>query len=309
MQNSKNNSLLEIKGKVLLITVLYLSIVALFEGLKIEHCLLAFFYNLCIWITPQSRKFILAFSVFVVFGLIYDFMKVYPNYLVNSIDISPVYHFEKSVFGFVYNGILVTPNEFFAAHHTWVLDLVSGIFYINWMPVPLAFGVWLYYTNRQQFLNFSLVFLFVNLIGFCIYYIHPAAPPWYVANYGFDADFSIGGQTAGLERFDQIIGFKLFGSIYSRNSNVFAAMPSLHCSYPVVVMFYALKVNVKWMRYIFALFMVGIWFSAVYSGHHYVTDVIAGITCACVGIAVFEWILLKQRRFQQWIENYTTIVS
>jgi len=39
---------------------------------------------------------------------------------------------------------------------------------------------------------------------------------------------------------------------------------------------------------LFVVFMLGIWFAAVYSGHHYIIDVLAGILCALIGIAIFE---------------------
>jgi hypothetical protein len=303
------NKKFDYKITIFLVSLLYLLLVGLLEGLKVEHWAIVGFYNLCLWANPKSRKFILAFTVFVIFGIIYDLMKVYPNYKVNSVDVASIYHFEKGLFGFMSNGVKVTPNEFFALHHTPLLDLMSGLFYVNWMPVPLAFGIWLLFKDKGLFLRFSIAFLFVNLIGFCIYYIHPAAPPWYVAKYGFDLHLGTGGETAGLARFDEMVHAKIFGSIYSRNSNVFAAMPSLHCSYPVVVLFYAIKSNMKWMRYFFVIFMLGIWFSAIYSGHHYVSDAIAGISCAIAGLLIFEKVLMKRPGFKRFIDRYTNIIS
>lgn len=309
MRFDLKNSLLRTKLIILCISLFYLLLVACLEGLKVEHWVIVGLYNSCIWAGTKTRKLILALSVFVVFGIIYDFMKVYPNYLVNSVDVSGIYKFEKSMFGIMSNGIWLTPNEFFSIHHTQILDFLSGLFYINWMPVPIAFGVWLYFKNKRQFLYFSITFLFVNLIGFCIYYIHPAAPPWYVAKYGFDLHLGTGGETAGLARFDKLLNINLFGSIYSRNSNVFAAMPSLHCAYPVVVLFFAIKNNVKWTRWLFVLFMTGIWFSAVYSGHHYVTDIIAGVLCAMTGIFVFQKWIIKWKPFDRFIAGYEKSIA
>jgi inositol phosphorylceramide synthase catalytic subunit len=294
---------------VLLITFFYLFLVACLLGLKTENFAIAAFYNACIWINRETRKFILAFSAFVVFGIIYDIMKAYPNYLINPVDVAPLYYFDKSLFGINVEGKLLTLNEFFTTNHNLFLDMLSGLFYINWIPVPLAFGVWLYFKNKQQFLYFSLAFLLVNLIGFCIYYIHPAAPPWYVAKYGFDIHLGTQGEMAGLARVDELIGIKLFGFIYSRNSNVFAALPSLHCAYPVVVLFFALKNNTPVMKLLFGLFMIGIWFSAVYSGHHYVTDVILGVLCATLGIIIFQMILLRSGWFQKFITKYLQLIS
>lgn len=294
---------------ILFITIIYLYSESWFFGLKVEHFAIAGLFNACIWINRQTRKFILAFSTFIVFGIIYDLMKAYPNYLVNSVDVAPIYNFEKSLFGINVDGQRLTLNEFFAAHNNLFFDLLSGLLYLNWIPVPLAFGIWLYFKNKQQFLYFSLTFLLVNVIGFCIYYIHPAAPPWYVTKYGFNLHLGTPGEVAGLARFDEFLGIKIFDLIYSRNSNVFAALPSLHCSYPVVVLFFALKNNTPVMKFLFGLFMIGIWFSAIYSGHHYVTDVILGVFCAALGLIVFQMILLKNEWFQKFITKYLQLIN
>ena len=38
--------------------------------------------------------------------------------------------------------------------------------------------------------------------SFAGYYIHPAAPPWYAINYGFEPVLNTPGNVAGLGRFD-----------------------------------------------------------------------------------------------------------
>ncbi|MNL81412.1 PAP2 superfamily protein [compost metagenome] len=53
------------------------------------------------------------------------------------------------------------------------------------------------------------------------------------------------------------------------------------------------------------MIMVGIWFSAVYTSHHYVLDVLAGILCAITGIALFTWLSEKQSFVKRAIEKYT----
>ncbi|MDQ6257861.1 hypothetical protein NO275_08405, partial [Campylobacter jejuni] len=79
-----------------------------------------------------------------------------------------------------------------------------------------------------------------------IYYVYPAAPPWYVQLHGFDFLASTPGNTGGLERFDAFFGVDIFHSLYSKSSNVFAAMPSLHSSYPLIVLFYGIKYRLGW---------------------------------------------------------------
>ena len=131
-------------------------------------------------------RFLAALSPYLLFGLIYNSMRYCPNYLFGDIDTAGVYNLEKQLFGIISDGVLLTPNEFFHLHHWAVTDILSGMFYLCWVPLPVFYTIWLYATGQRR-LSFQLScgFLFVNLIGFCGYYIHPAAPPWYVMEYGF----------------------------------------------------------------------------------------------------------------------------
>ena len=45
-------------------------------------------------------------------------------------------------------------------------------------------------------------------------------------------------------------------------------MPSLHSSYPVIILYYGLKYKFGLINVLFLVVMVGIWFSAVYTSHH-----------------------------------------
>lgn len=157
---------------------------------------------------------------------------------------------------------------------------------------------------------FALVFLFVNLIGFAGYYIHPAAPPWYAINYGFEPILNTPGNVAGLGRFDAFFGVTIFDSIYGRNANVFAAVPSLHAAYMVVALVYAIIGKCRWyVVTLFSIIMVGIWGTAIYSCHHYIIDVLLGISCALIGWLVFEYILMRIPAFKRFFERYYTYIK
>lgn len=215
-------------------------------------------------------------------------MRILPNYEVSAVHIKQPYELEKILFGITFHHNLITPNEYFDLIHTKFLDVMSGLFYINWVSVPIAFAVYLYFKDKILFTKFSMVFLLVNIFGFIIYYIYPAAPPWYVKLYGFNLHLGVPGNIAGLGRFDKLIGIPIFAGLYEKNANVLAAMPSLHASYPVIVLFYAIKKRLGWGNLFFILFMLGIWFSAVYSGHHYIIDVVMGVMLALVVLFSFE---------------------
>lgn len=290
---------------------LWLLVTVLFVGYRAEHPVLAllilalFFYN------GFSRRLIVALLPFVAFGISYDWMNIVPNYTVNEVDTAGLYNAEKAIFGIGTAAGRLTPNEFLALHTCTPADIMAGIFYLCWVPLPIIFGLWMYFTRRTEgYLHFALVFLLANLLGFAIYYIHPAAPPWYVAIHGFEAVPGTHGEVAGLGAFDAITGLGIFDALYARNANVFAAVPSLHSAYTLVALIYAVRYRcpAAW-RVVLGIVTAGIWATAVYTSHHYVIDVLLGIACAFAGFALFEFCLMKIKAFSLFISRYNSYIT
>lgn len=290
---------------------IWLCVTILFIGFRPEHLVLAILIGVLYFAMPTTRKLIVALLPFFIFGISYDWMNLLPNYEVNPADIEGIYTSEKTLFGIQgADGALLTPNEFFAIHRADILDFLSGIFYLCWVPLPIFFGLWLYFTGKTEvYLHFALVFLLVNLLGFMGYYIHPAAPPWYVAKYGFDMITGTPGDVAGLGAFDEMTGLGIFNGLYARNANVFAAMPSLHSAYTFVAFLYAIKgrSSMVW-KVVLGVVTVGIWFTAVYTSHHYLLDVLGGIGVALLGYCLMEYLFMRLPGFRRWISDYADYV-
>lgn len=290
---------------------LWLAVTSVFVGFRPEHLWLALLIAALFLATRQSRKLVVALLPFIVFGISYDWMNIVHNYEVNPVDIRGLYETEKSLFGITAaDGTLLTPNEFFARHTTPLIDFLGGFFYLCWVPVPILFGLYLYFVHQEKiYLHFALVFLLVNFIGFAGYYIHPAAPPWYVALHGFDFQLGTPGEVAGLGEFDRMTGLGIFHGLYGRNANVFAAVPSLHSAYTLVAFIYSLKSrNPLWMKIFLAVVTLGIWFTAVYTSHHYIIDVMLGILCALLGYVIFEYLLVRIPAFSRFLDSYARYI-
>lgn len=292
--------------------ILWLTVTALCVGFRPEHSYLALLIAGLFFAAPVTRRLVVALLPFIIFGISYDWMNIVPNYEVNPVDIEGLYNSEKSLFGItVSEAITLTPNEFFGIHHAPWVDALAGFFYLCWVPVPILFGLWLYFRRQDMtYLHFAIVFLFVNLIGFAVYYVHPAAPPWYVAKYGMDFIAGTPGDVAGLGRFDEITGLGIFDALYARNSNVFAAVPSLHSAYMLIAFVYSLRAKCPvWLRILFAIITLGIWFTAVYSSHHYLIDVLLGIATALTGIVIFEFILMRLAAMKRFMNAYCNYIK
>jgi hypothetical protein len=294
---------------VTLLSIGYLLLSSWIVGFKSDQVVLVVIFNTAFYVSTITRKFILGFSVFIVYWMIFDYMKAFPNYLVSPVHIADLYNFEKHLFGIHFNGQLLTPNEYWKLNHTTYLDIVAGLFYICWIPVPLGFAAFLFFKNRRQFLSFAITFLVVNLLGFVLYYSFPAAPPWYVQTHGFVFHPNTPGNTGGLARFDHYFNVNVFKSIYQKGSNVFAAMPSLHSAYPIIVVYYAFKNKLGFGKYILATVMVGIWLTAVYTSHHYVLDVLVGIITAIAGINLFNFLFTRVPALTRFLDRYEAFIS
>jgi hypothetical protein len=293
---------------VSLLSLAYLLLSYYVVGFKSDQLVLIGIFNTLFYLSPITRKFILGFSIFIVYWIIFDYMKAIPNYKVSTVHIGDLYNFEKRLFGIHFNGQILTPNEYCRLNATTFLDILSGLFYICWIPVPLSFAAFLFFRNRRQFLGFALTFLTVNLLGFVVYYLYPAAPPWYVQYHGFTFHASTLANTGGLARFDSYFNVTIFKSIYAKGSNVFAAMPSLHSAYPVIVMYYGLKNRVGLINILLATVMIGIWLTAIYASQHYIVDVLAGIICAIAGINLFNLLSSKVGFIQSYLNKYEQVI-
>jgi len=229
--------------------------------------------------------------------------------MVNEVSIAEPYLLEKFLFGIQdAAGNISTPNEYLKLHSYTILDVISGIFYLTWVPVPLALGIYFFFKDKKMLLHFSAVYLFTNIIGFIVYYVYPAAPPWYYSQYGDTLLMNIPGNAAQLLRFDTWLGYPLFQGIYTKNSNVFAAIPSLHAAYPVVTLYFARKAKLTKASFLILIDVLGIWFAAVYSFHHYIIDIIAGGLCAVTAIFIYEY-GFSGTKLSKSIDKYITFIQ
>ena len=312
MGASVNPGMLVNSRSIIVISVLSIAYFALsyfLVGFQGDQVVLVLTCNILFYTSNNSRKFLFAYLTFLVYWLIFDYMKAFPNYRYNVVHIADLYNLEKHLFGIRVNGIVLTPNEYLKLQSNIIADLLSGLFYLCWIPVPFGFGIYLFLTNRRQCLYFLISFVTLNILGFIVYYTYPAAPPWYIQDHGFTLQPNMHEGIAGLSRFDQYVNAPIFKSIYTKGSNVFAAMPSLHSAYPIVVVYYAYKNRLRKAFIAFGIVTLGIWFGAVYTSHHYILDVLAGILCASSGIALFNLLNSRWPWFKTFVERYVQLIE
>ena len=279
-------------------------------GIRPDHQLFIWGLLVLFFFNQTSRKIVLSFGFILIYWLIFDSIRLIPNYIINPpLHISEHYLAEKAWFGISTTTGILTPNEFLDKNFTYTfLDIYTAIIYLAWIPIPLIFSFYLFFSKqREKMVNYLFGFLTVSQVGLVIQFIYPAAPPWYVDKYGFTENLDIPGNPGRLIEFDKYFGTHLFEGMYSLNANVFAAIPSLHCAFPIILIFFSWRYKfIKWLTFGIIL-MFSTWFSAVYTYHHYIIDVICGIGTAIITIGIYQ--LLMTTRVKIWLEKYGKAVS
>jgi membrane-associated phospholipid phosphatase len=251
-------------------------------GLRWEHLAADGFLVVLPWIGPKGLAAARAALPLWFTGVVVDNSRYLP--LLGTIHTSDIWRLEMSMFRV---GPITWP-EWFNAHPVVALDFLCGLAYATYLPEFFVVGIIFYLAgDRQRFSALAWAFFAANMLGLLVYVFFPVAPPWYIIDHGLGpADPLAGGSAAGCARFDALLGIHYFSSFYSRNPNIFGAMPSLHVTYPVLVVWYAWSRGLKW-RVPTVAFALWVTFSAVYLAHHYWIDVIAGaltaIPCALLG--------------------------
>ncbi len=291
--------------RMLLLTVLglgaYLLVMRLTSGTRPEQFLLCGLALALVVGGEGTRRFFLGLLPFLLYGVVYDLTHLTePLVRYLHVHVAEPYRFDRALFGIHTAAGVLTPNEVFARHHWPAVDLVTGLAYIVFIYWVLVFAAWLGLFRRDEagrrlLARFGWTFLLMNLVGFATYYVYPAAPPWYVAEYGFGpANMAARASPAAAIRWDELTGIHYFAAFYGRSADVFGAIPSLHASYPLLVFLYGRELRKTWYDVSTFLFFLLVCFSAVYLQHHYVLDLLVGILYALVAWAVDE--ALERRR-------------
>ena len=163
-------------------------------------------------------------------------------------------------------------------------DAAAALVYVtHFVTIPLVTAV-VWFWVRDRFTEWLTAVLTLSLVGIAGYVVYPAAPPWLAAEAGeigpVERISGIGWQWLHLDVVADLTDLGQAGS------NPVAAMPSLHAGAALLVAgFAALSVGWGW-RLVLAAYAVAMAVTLVYTGEHYVVDVVAGWLVAALALAV-----------------------
>lgn len=166
-------------------------------------------------------------------------------------------------------------------HPRWYDYAVWAVYLTHFLVVWIvAAGLWR--VSRRRFAHYAVLTVAVTLGAFLTYWLYPAQPPWLAAD---------GARIAPVDRivpmvWDQL-GVRTVSSVYENGDlvNTVAAMPSLHAAYPFMLLLFFWGAGRR-VRAGLALYTVAMAYALVYSGEHFVCDILAGWALAGVAFAV-----------------------
>jgi hypothetical protein len=173
-------------------------------------------------------------------------------------------------------------------------EVAAFLVYVSHFFVTPLLAALLWVRERRRFRRFAASLALLTLLGCATFVVFPAAPPWMASEHGL-----IGPTTRLIPRLWTWIGVGasdgLVGTGY-RYANDVAAVPSLHAALALLV---ALSVWPRrwWARALVGAYPLAMAFAVVYTGEHYVADVLLGWLYAA---ASFLAIRRAARRLAAW---------
>jgi len=237
----------------------------------------------------RTKRLLIGIYPLFLVGIFYDATRFVQNWGVTAerIHTCDLQAIETALFGIPWGSVRITFSEWFQHHSVFFLDVFCAIPYGFFLYVTIAYALFLYRTDFEALRRFTWSFLVLNLAAFATYHICPAAPPWYLHGYGCVADPAAhASEGPNLARVDAWLGVSYFGSFYGRSHNVFGAVPSLHVSYPLLIILEGWKRHQGFGRGVTVAYFFWMVFSAIYLDHHWILDVVLGCIYTVVTFVV-----------------------
>jgi hypothetical protein len=162
-------------------------------------------------------------------------------------------------------------------------ELFSAYYMLGFGPLLAAVLVWLLLRHRDLYRRLRTV-LFVSLGAALVFYVmYPTAPPRLVPDLGIadTVGLSWDGDTAGTPEAGRVTG-SFVGLAY----NPYAAMPSMHVGWALLVGWFACRAARRLpLRLFFLLHPALMTIAVTATGNHYFLDSVLGATVALIAVA------------------------
>ena len=230
----------------------------------------------CVAPVPAARRFVRSWWPMILFWLSYDVMRIFSSNLFSRVSVEAPYRWESAIFPAPDGSIWPFFFARWTAAHSadlWFrpLEIYCNLIYLSQMfAIPAVLFV-LWFRGSAHFKPLIWSFAILHAITLVIYFAYPAAPPWWVWENGLAVPTPQRSMPHGLERGSVLAG------LFHLSPNRFAAIPSLHGAYPVLLTVVLAFRREKWkMTACAGIYAASMWFACVFLNQHYIIDLLIG---------------------------------
>lgn len=276
----KENGSSVYKTKIIILTILIILILLFLLNIFVyfpKLILLLLTFGLTI-ILKKHRQFLKDWLLFLSIIYLSDTLRGVIYYLICKFQL-PVYclyviKLEKALFGTIPSVLL--QNLLLKGQEIGYLEKFLTVLHGTHFIAFLIVGFYFWMKNARLFQLYKYSFYLLLIFGLSGYLFIPTAPPWMTSELFrvIPRLFHFNLHLYNMYIPDLTSGF---------NTDPVAAMPSLHAAFPFLCSLLLWK-YLRGKGWIFYLYTFLILFTIVYTGDHYIVDLIAGITLAFLSL-------------------------
>ncbi len=182
------------------------------------------------------------------------------------------------------------------AFRTYFLDCLFNATYLLHPFYLMIVLLILYKKNRVVSEHFSRATIITCYIGFLVFLFYPVAPPWLAVKGVENTPRTL------MNNFSSSLNLPVTYDGF--NPAVYAAIPSLHCALAWTCTLCMRKLG-KAYGFAMFLFTLCIWIGTVYTGNHFIIDIILGVILATVTYRLTSSSHIFYQTISRWRKNLT----
>jgi len=165
-------------------------------------------------------------------------------------------------------------------------DTLATITYFAYYLIPVVVGLVWWFKSRREYHRFAAALVTLCGLAFVTYVVMPTVPPWLAYPQSVD-------EITDATILQWNLPSQLVAMYVGHDYNLYAAFPSLHAAFPVVLTYYG-WLRSRMLGAVMLAYALLVWISVVFLGEHYVVDIVGGIAYATAAVAIVE-VVVRQR--------------
>jgi hypothetical protein len=186
---------------------------------------------------------------------------------------------DKAMFGSPVPSVYLQHKYYHPPSAAWYDYAAFGI-YLTHFFMTLVVAAFLWKFAYPRFKRWRNLVLTVSAAGGLTYVLFPAAPPWLAYQKGFLGQSVV----KVISQLYQHTHVNVARAAFEHDQNFVnptAAIPSLHAAFPMLLCLFTWSATRKWwLRALTAVYVPAMAITLVYTGEHYVIDLLAGMGMA-----------------------------